>query len=596
MTRSSGRKPRLGKDTGAPAVQGRYVLQDAIGRGGIATVYRAVDVTLDRLVAVKLLDPQLCREPLFIEQFLHMEQRIARLFHPHLATIYDAGATDDSCFVVMEYVPGGSLRDLLAGSEPLPLPRVLKLITQVAEALQTLHSERIIHGDIKPDNVLLDEDGNAKLVDFGIARLATTTGAISSGNLEGTAPYLAPEQLEHGQSDASSDIYALGVMAYELLAGRKPFEGDSWVAVAAERLERDPDPLTEVRPELPAELSNVMMRALARDPRERFQSAQQFRQALELVELEPPRAATAPSEMRTIPPEVSEPRVGMADELGSRIATATSVGQARLATAGARSTFALRRLTSKLARVLRRQRPASLAALAGLALVVLLAAGIALSRALNPPHPVIVPQVSGQTLEAARVVVRGAGLNLTVSEEPSETVARGTILRQEPAANNTIQSDESLRAVVSAGPPPIKVPDLNQRRLDDARKDLGDVGLVLGKVEEREVSEQPWGAVIGQSVRAGSDLARGGTVDVTVAMPPWTNAPKLVDRPVGEAEVELEKRGLRLGTVRVEPVGGKRAGTVTSQDPAADLRLRQGSSVSVTISVPPSAPQPATKP
>jgi serine/threonine protein kinase len=266
--------------TGTPILNGRYVLQEMIGRGGMATVYRATDSVLDRPVAVKLLYPGISNEPQFVEQFLTMERHIARLFHPHLVTIFDAGKAEEGCFVVMEYVAGGSLRDLLAEGRALPVADVTRIVSQVADALQLLHCERIIHGDIKPDNILLDEDGNGKLVDFGIAHLATITGGLSAQSLSGSIPYLAPEQLQNGRADARSDVYALGLVTYELLAGRKAFDGENWVAVAAQRLARDPDPLRKVRAELPAEIEQIVMRALARDPVERFASSEEFRQAL----------------------------------------------------------------------------------------------------------------------------------------------------------------------------------------------------------------------------------------------------------------------------------------------------------------------------
>src|SRR5436309_2562083 len=235
-------------------LEGRYVLQKLLGRGGMASVHLARDTILDRQVAIKLLHPGISHEPGFVEQFLEMERHIARLFHPHLVTIYDAGLSDGRCYVVMEYVPGGSLRDQLSGGDGLSVRHVIKVIAQVAGALQLLHTERIIHGDIKPDNVLLDEQGDAKLVDFGIAHLATTTAGIHSDSLAGSIPYLAPEQLEHGHADARSDIYALGLVTYELLAGRRAVDGKSWVAVAAQRLARDPTPMRVLRPELPEEL------------------------------------------------------------------------------------------------------------------------------------------------------------------------------------------------------------------------------------------------------------------------------------------------------------------------------------------------------
>ncbi len=536
----------------AGALPGRYVLQDEIGRGGMATVYRALDMTLDRSVAVKMLHPQICREPEFVERFLDMELRIARLFHPHLVTIFDAGRTDETCFVVMEDVSGGSLRDLLAvGSRP-SAAEVLRIVSQVAEALELLHAEGIIHGDIKPDNVLLDDDGNAKLVDFGIAHLATTTGAIDPARVGGSAPYLAPEQIEHGKADARSDVYALGLLAYELLSGRKPFDGGNWVEVATQRLARDPAPLVEARPDLPPEVSWTVMRALARDPERRFQSAEQFRQAIERVDLDasPPDWA--------VPEPVASP--------------GRWEGPSRAIT--------------RVAARLRARRPALVGVLGAAAVLGLTMLAPQLAKLLNPPHAVRVPELVGQSVDSARVIVREAGLTINTAEEASDAVPRGVVLRQEPPASTTIQSDQPIRVGVSSGPPPVSVPDLRRRRLDDARSDLVAAGLALGKVEQSEVTGQPWGAVITQSARQGSTLPRGSAVDVTVAISPWTSTPKLIDQGIGDAETELDKRGLRLGSVRLEPVAGRRAGTVVAQDPAPDVRLRQGQTVGVVIAVP----------
>jgi serine/threonine protein kinase len=270
-----------------PLLLDRYRLGELIGSGGMATVYRAVDTVLDRPVAVKLLHPGLSHDSRFVAQFLEMERQVARLFHSHLVTIFDAGTTEDArCYVVMEYVAGGSLRDLLDRGTRLPLAETVRIVTQIASALQALHNARIIHGDVKPDNVLLDEAGNARLVDFGIAHIATTMG-IHSESLSGSVPYLAPEQLEHGHADTRSDVYALGLVAYELLSGRQAFEGSSWVAVAAQRLTRDPTPLSSVCPELPVSIEQIVSRATAREPDQRYASAAELRQALLDVDLAP---------------------------------------------------------------------------------------------------------------------------------------------------------------------------------------------------------------------------------------------------------------------------------------------------------------------
>lgn len=622
---------RAPKQTGA-TLQKRYLLHELIGRGGMATVYRATDTVLDRSVAVKLLHPHLAREPQFVEQFLDMEQRIARLFHPHLVTIYDAGVADEGCFVVEEHVGGGSLRGLLADGRRLAVSDAISIVAQVAEALQLLHEQGIIHGDIKPDNILLDEHGNAKLVDFGIAHLATTTGAIDWGSLAGTAPYLAPEQLQGGRVDTRVDIYALGLVTYELLSGRRPFEGDNWAAVAAQRLVRDPASLLMLVSDVSSDLDHVVMACLARDPSQRFGTAEAFRQAL----LSAGEAKEVDRRTTLRPAQALRPAQGER-ERGSDGATAdggvTADGGAGLrvhprrehAGTEARPTGVPvpRRLPSLLAAVAAQGRamlrntlgphfsgtgtashaltfatrtgvrdPAMLMVLAEVGLLALLVLALALPQLVSPPRVVQVPQLVGKSLPDVRADARQAGLSLSVSEQPSDTVAQGVVLRQDPPPNANLKSDRPVRVTVSSGRPAVKVPDLSRRRVEDAHRDLATVGLALGKVEEREVSTQPWGVIVSQSASLGSQLAKGSVVDVIIGVPPWTTAPKLVDKALGEAEAELEKRGLRLGAVQQQPASGKRAGTVVDQEPAADVRLRQGEIVHLTIAVPPPREKP----
>lgn len=553
-------------------LQGRYTLEQRLGEGMMATVYRARDTALDRLVAVKLLHPVACRESTFVDRFLDMERRIARLFHPHLVTIYDAASGDEGCYVVMEYVAGGSLRDRLRADVPLPPAEAVRLVSEVAEALQLLHEHGIVHGDLKPDNILLDAFGSAKLADFGIAHLATTTGVITRESLGGTAAYLAPEQVREGTADRRSDLYSLGIVAYELLAGRRPFEGDNWVAVVAQRLERDPVPVSSVRPAVPADLDSVVMRALARTPDARWRSAAELREAL-LAAL-PANDSGRPLPLVRRAVSGSSP----VQELPTPPAPARVV---RSAPPRPPSLGALAR---------RARHPRAIAMAGGLAFLLALIGFAWLPRLLDPPHPVQVPRVAGVRVEEARTAARGVGLTLTTEEEFSESAARGIVLRQEPPPGATLQSDQPVRVIVSGGPPPVRVPDLAGRRLEDARLDLAAAGLTTGKVEERETPQQPWGVVVNQSVRASGEVPRGGPVDVVVSVPPWTNAPKVTDRSLGDAEAELEKRGLRIGAVRQQSVAGRRAGTVLAQDPAADVRLRQGQEVAVTIAVPPSTP------
>ena len=581
---------------GDSLLQGRYVLQQLVGRGSIATVYRGHDGVLDRPVAVKLLHASLVSQPRFVQRFLEMERRVARLFHPNLVTIFDAQAADGQCFVVMDYVSGGSLRARLDRERPPPLVSAIRIVCQVADALQALHEEDIVHGDVTPDNILLDDTGGARLSDFGIAHLATTSGVFKTEELTRTAGYLAPEQIQQGQYDVRSDVYALAAVAYELLTGRLPFDGPSWVEAAAERVRSDPPPASSLRPELSPELDEVLGHALAREPDERYQTAAAFRDALARLARRPAPEPAAPPDPHEAPtaPQV-EPLAEPVDSWRRwPVAAIDWLGRAR------RPLALVFRWLGSLARRLPAQRlrprvPARAFSLALIPALVLLPLLPLLLRAANPPREVVVPGLAGQALASARAEARQRDLLLEVIEEPSESAPTGLIVRQEPPAGATILNDQAVRLVVSSGPPPVRVPDLQHRSLEDARRDLERAGLALGNVRERELDQQPWGAVIEQSARPGSQLARGAALDLTVAVPPWTSTPRLADRSLGDAEVELQRRGLLLGEVRLEPGLGRRAGTVVAQEPAAEVRLRQGERVHLVIAVPPQ-PAPTARP
>ncbi len=257
----------------------RYRVGEAIGRGGMSTVYHGYDELLRRDVAVKVLSGPAAGTTGSRQEFLGEARAAAALVHPNIAGIYDVGIHGAERYIIMEYVPGGSLLDLIQADAPLPLTRAVLLATQIADALDFGHNHGIIHCDVKPQNVLLDETGRAKLVDFGIARTLTATGALTD-TITGTAGYIAPEQLLGERVDGRADIYALGCVVYEMLTGALPFESNNLTALATQRLTRPPTPLREKNPEVPPALAQSVMRALERDREQRYRTANEFSQAL----------------------------------------------------------------------------------------------------------------------------------------------------------------------------------------------------------------------------------------------------------------------------------------------------------------------------
>mgnify|MGYP005841846751 CR=1 FL=1 len=258
----------------------RYRLLGPLGEGGMAVVYRAEDTLLGRPVAVKVLREQLARDESFLSRFQAEARAAASLSHEHIVAIYDVGYDAGHHYIVMEYVDGPTLKELIAKSAPFPVGRAVEIAAQVLSALDHAHRRGIVHRDVKPHNVLLTADGRAKVTDFGIARLATAAALTQTGEVFGTAYYLAPERASGREATAAADVYAVGILLYEMLTGRLPYTGDSPVEVALKHLQQEPTPPRRLNPAVPAGLEDVVLRAMAKDPAQRFGSAAEMHQTL----------------------------------------------------------------------------------------------------------------------------------------------------------------------------------------------------------------------------------------------------------------------------------------------------------------------------
>lgn len=274
----------------------RYELLEQIGQGGMGRVYRARDRVLDRDVAVKVLDEGVADDDSFRRACAREARAAGQLTHPSIARIFDSGTDDGRSFVVMELVPGCTLREILCRQPALPPLEAIDLAAQVADALDEAHGHGIVHCDVKPQNIIVTPEGMAKLVDFGIAHAATVTATLAAHEIRGSAPYLSPEQVRGEDIDGRTDVYALGAVLYELLTGRPPFVGDNVAALIAQRLVADPPPPRALHPAVSPELERVVLRALARDPAQRYESAAAFREALQAAA----RAYRAGAEAKTV--------------------------------------------------------------------------------------------------------------------------------------------------------------------------------------------------------------------------------------------------------------------------------------------------------
>ena len=405
---------------------GRYRLGEPLGQGGMAHVHRAHDEVLDRAVAIKLIERQ--PDNVAFEQACIAEARAAAaLAHPNIAQIFDSGVHEGHGFIVMELVPGRTLRAILDERRVLPPGEAIELAAQVADALDCAHRHGVIHCDVKPPNIIVTPDGRPKLVDFGIARaMAATTR--QTDEVWGSAPYMAPEQVEGLRPDGRTDLYALGVVLYELLTGRLPFEGTTIASIAAQRLVKDPPPLREHNPRIAPELERAVLRALARERSDRYADASQFRDAL--------RGVTEQAGARTGPLHAAPARVRPFD-----------AHPAPTRPRPAASTVVPRTVA---------RRPPSVVVLASLALVGLLLLGLVvalLARSAGTTPQATVPELVGKRIGEVPTLLEGARLQAgPIRTRPADPSQVGRVLEQRPPAGQSTSSGSEVELVVGVSP------------------------------------------------------------------------------------------------------------------------------------------------
>jgi serine/threonine-protein kinase len=608
----------------------RYALERLIEDELLALVYLGRDLVLNRILAVTVLQDYVAGKQHLADRFLEVERRAGALFHPNLATIFDVGISDDLCWSAHEYCGGGTLRQRLPTRQPIPAWQVVSLLSQIGSALGSLHRMGIVHGRVTPDWIRFDDAGSARLGGVGLAAIADLPGLPAATGQSDLDAYIAPEQRHGALSATAADQYSLALVGAELLVG-------TWHATGL----ASPDPgvddllsyLKESRPDLSSSATTALARALRADPDRRFGSIDDFLAALSGAAVsdpqstihgqsratvgpsappaEPGSAAASPVKPRRKPvirPHAVTGIRGRAAELSRRAATSgyTAVGRARILTVRTTSSAATalhhvkitgryaaanavregERLVARASAWFGKQQPADRFLLTAGAVALVLAVVTVVPLTLFPPPSFAAPALEGSSADAARALAAERGLRVAVREESSLTVPAGHVIRQGTPAGAMARSDRPVILVVSSGPPPVPIPNVLRRDLESARRELESAGLTLGTVSEFDTNRQAWGTITGQNMRSGRYVPPGTAVDVTVATPPWTDVPTLVDRGIGDVEKELDGRGLKLGEVRLQPRNGIRAGNVLGQDPPVNTRLRQGSLVAVTIAVP----------
>jgi eukaryotic-like serine/threonine-protein kinase len=600
----------IGRDT---VIDGRYRVEHRLGSGGMADVWCVEDEQLGRRVALKLLAHRLAEDDAFRERFRREASAAAGLQHPHIVGIFDRGEWDGTPYIAMEFVSGRTLKQLVLEDGPLEPNEAIELTIQVLRALRYAHRHGIVHRDVKPQNVILDEEGEAKVADFGIAH-AGASDVTETGSIVGTAQYLSPEQAQGQPVSPRSDLYSVGVMLYELLTGRVPFEASSPVSVALKQVAEQPVPPSQLRPGVPPAIEAVVLRALAKDPARRFADADEFIAALQAARRTPERVVLEPT------PGEPWDAVEEAEREGRRwwLWLAALVAVAALG-AGAYIVLAPKKRTvpsvvgqtsSRAAQILHGQGfevrivnkinpvaprdhvtgedpPAGSEARKGTTVTLTVSAG---------PGQAPVPTVKGLPRAEAERAVRAAGLHPRVRRKTSDTVPAGTVIDSRPAQGTEVDKGSDVTLVVSKGKPKVQVPNVDGLDSSTAQGELRQAGLDVTVVQQESESAAA-GTVLSQAPGAGALVPRGTAVQLTVAKAP----PKVPDVTTGnpseaDARATLTRAGYTARVRHRQTSDPGKVGDVLSQSPAAGERRARGTTVTIVVGTAAPTPTPTSTP
>jgi eukaryotic-like serine/threonine-protein kinase len=533
---------------------GRYRLERRLGHGGMADVFLAWDETLGRSVAIKVLADRYARDAGFVERFRREASAAAGLNHPNIVSVYDRGQSNGQWYIAMEYLEGQTLKDEIVERAPLPEAETARIAMQVCSALAFAHRRGVVHRDIKPQNVMVLPDGRVKVTDFGIARAQNTSQMTEVGSIVGTAQYLSPEQARGMNVGPQSDLYSLGIVLFEMLTGQVPFSGGSAVEIAMRHVSERPPPVRRLNRRVSAGMEQIVERALAKDPEQRFASADQMGRELERVLHGEPTTRDTQQATRIIaatPPtmvtERYQPTSVMAPEPPPPRGRRRSVWPWLLALL--------------------------LLAVAG-------AVGFIVYDQLQTPTAAVA-DVRGDTVGQAQQRLEPFFVTETIKER-NDKVALNHVIRTDPAAGTTAEEGSTVRLFVSAGPHTSIIPKLRGMNVNDATQKLQELHLVA-QIQQVDTSALAAGLVAGSDPRAGEVARWGDTVTLRVSSGNVA-VPQLAGDTVAEAQKELEDAKLRLGATTRANSETVPKDQVISSNPSAGTAVQQGTSVAIVVS------------
>lgn len=557
----------------------RYQITERIGIGGMAEVYRAQDNVLGRLVAVKVMLPQYAADPNFTQRFKQEAAAAANLQSPYIVNVYDWGQDEGTYYIVMEFVRGSDLKTAIIERGAINQRKVAEIGSQVCQALSVAHGLDIIHRDIKPQNIMVQPDGNVKVMDFGIARAKNSVMTQTSSVL-GTAHYISPEQAQGKDLTATSDIYSLGIVLYESATGRLPFDGPDAVSVAMKQVNDLPVPPREINPDIDPALEAIIMKAIAKNPADRFATAKDMRLALnDYLAGRPVNLGEGFTSAETVVMGGVVPPVGVAD--GTAVMPAMGGVSPASPTAAQRSYNANNTSGKK-------NNKKTIAIVIGIIAALAVVGGIAfalMSGSGNDKDKIAVPSVVGQTVDEATAAIEEAGFELgKVEESFDDKVESGKVISQDPKGDSKQAKGTKINLTVSKGTQEITVPDLTGKTAEEAQKALTVSGLKYAKGAAEYSDSVEKDHVVRQDIAAGTAVAKDTVVTYYLSLgSEGTEVPNVVGKREGAATTELNNAGFYVNA-DYAPSDTVESGLVISQSPAAGEKLKDGESVNIVVS------------
>ena len=617
-------------------IDGRYRIISRLGSGGMADVFLAEDEQLGRKIALKLLHRRFSEDPGFVERFRREARSAGGLQHPNVVGVYDRGGYDGTYYIAMEYVPGRSLKQLIREEAPLDPVRAIDLAIQILRAARFAHRHGVIHRDLKPHNVIVDEHDHVKVTDFGIAR-AGASDMTETGSIMGTAQYLSPEQAQGHAVSASSDLYAVAVVLYEMLTGRVPFDADAAVTIALKHVSEAPTAPTAVNPAIPAALEQVVMWGLNKNPSDRPKSAEEFIEALASARAAivagahgertasmvavgaavpvgaggpSPPAAPPPAPVPLVPPPVVPAAPPPEDERRGNPWPWVALIVALLIAGGAVAAYLLTRPTPKVTvpnvvgeqlgtasgvlqnagftvgvidvtslrpsgTVIREDPPGGTKAPKGSKVTLTVSSG---------PGSAVLPGVIGDPLAQAEATIRAAHFKVgRVSRQSSGTYASGQVISTDPPAGSSLPVGTKIDLFVSSGPPKVAVPDVTGEAEAQARSTLTGAGFTV-HVTPQTTSSAAAGTVLSESPAGGTQVPQGSTVMIAVAKAPSTvTVPNVHGQTAADATRTLKHAGFQVAQQQKDVTNKSQNGIVLSESPRHGTTAKKGSTVTITV-------------